>query len=113
MTHILDTANLKMVQAHINVIVLQASEGGVIINMTGKTLTAKLRATPQAVPIAFAAGSGLEWVNAALGQLALTLSQVQVDSLTLGSSAAFYLTVWNADNSIYAHGSFPVVVTLG
>jgi hypothetical protein len=114
MTTELDPIALRVILDHINVWNIQALAAGVPQNLTGKTMTAKIEEETLGSPIALSSpSSGLEFVNAATGQIRLTLSQAQANTLPLGSAPRLYLTIWNADNSQWGHGWASMAVSYG
>lgn len=109
----LETATLNCVTGHANAFNLQAQVGGIPVDLTGKTITAAITYQGSGSPLALSIGSGINVISAALGQLQILLTLGQVNAMTIDTTAYVYLTVWNADNSQWAYGSFPMVITRG
>lgn len=109
----LDTQSLVAVIGHDNVFNLQASVDDLPQDLTGKTMTAKVDYVGAGAPLALSIGSGLAFTSAALGKIALTLTIAQIAAMSATDPINIYLTIWNADNSQWGHGSFAATVELG
>lgn len=113
MTATIDPVTLRLIAGHDNTINLQAAVDGTPSDLTGTTLTAKLSYDGAGSPLALSGGSGLDFTDAGLGQFALSLTSAQIANMPVDGTAYAWLTVWNADDSVWGHGAFPLVVTLG
>jgi hypothetical protein len=113
MTTQLDTVTLPLIAGHDNTLNVQAMLDGAAQNLTGKTLTAKVKYTGTGSPLALTIGAGLVFINEVLGQFSISLTSAQIGNMAVDGTAYCYLTVWNPDNSIWAHGKFPMVISLG
>jgi len=115
MTTTLEESALIAVQGQTNVwkITLTDKATGTVQNLTGKTLTAKVKHDGVGSPLALTMGSGLAIVTPAAGLLSITLDAAAIAPMPLDSTAYVYLTIWNADDTQHAHGAFPMVISLG
>lgn len=109
----LDTQTLVAILGHDNVFNLQLSVDGAPVDATGKSATAKVSYTGAGTPLALAIASGLTWTAIAIGKIALALSTAQLAAMDVNQPVFIYFTVWNADNSIWGHGSFSLSLSLG
>lgn len=109
----LDPITLPVINGHDNTFNLQATVDGVVQPLTNKTITAALTYTGSGSPLLLTLASGLTITDVANGKFKLALTLAQVAAMELAKPVYCYLTIWNADNSAWAHGKFPMVTTLG
>lgn len=115
MTAELDAITLPIIAAHANTFNLQASVAGVVQPLATKTITATLKyyASGNFTNLALTIGSGITITDVAAGKFALALTLAQVNAIDVDKAAYCYLTVWNADDSAWAWGKFPLMKVLG
>ncbi len=109
----LDPATLPLVANHDNSFNMQALVDGVAQDLSNKTMTASIKYTGAGSPLALTLASGLAITEAATGKFKLSLTTAEIAAMTLDAAVYCYLTIWNADNSAWAWGKFPMVKTLG
>lgn len=113
MTATVDPVTLPLIDNHDNAYNLQAAVDGVPQSLQNKTITAALTYTGVGSPLQLTLASGLAITDTPNGKFKLTLTQAEIANMDLAKPIYCYLTIWNADNSAWAHGKFPLVKTLG
>jgi hypothetical protein len=108
-----DPISLPVIAAHDNTFNWQASVDGVAQALTNKTLTATLKYIGAGSPLTLTLASGITVTDTAAGKFKLVLTEAQVLNMELDKPVNCYLTIWNADNSAWAHGKFSLIKTLG
>ena len=109
----IDPVTLPVIDAHDNTYNLQATVDGVVQSLQNKTITAAITYTGTGSPLQLTLASGITITATPNGKFKLALPLAQVANMDLGKPIYCYLTIWNADNSAWAHGKFPLVKTLG
>jgi hypothetical protein len=108
-------AALVIVKDHDNAFILQALiDGQVPGGLLGdRTITASVKYAGAGSPLTLTLASGIVITSSPNWQFKLTLTDAQIDNMPLDGLVSIFLTIWNADNSKWGHGSFAATVSLG
>lgn len=109
----IDPVTLPVIAGHDNTYNLQATVDGVVQSLSSKTITAAITYTGPGSPLALTLASGITLTDLPGSKFKIELTTAQVADMDLGKPIYCYLTIWNADDSVWAHGKFPLVKTLG